>query len=111
MTKEKAKEVVKEVKLSNVGNAKPLQWDGKKGNSYLMWKIKFLAHATMLGLEECFTSEFEDELLEKEKDAFDLDTSDSWGSSKEEQESNDAIRALFQEGCPTEQTQSCNKSQ
>jgi hypothetical protein len=58
MTKEKAKEVVKEVELSNVGNAKPPQWDGKKGDSYLMWKIKFLAHATMLGLKECFTSEF-----------------------------------------------------
>ncbi len=41
-----------------------------------MWKIKFLAHATTLGLEECFTSEFEDELPEKEKDAFDLDTSE-----------------------------------
>jgi len=76
MTKEKAKEVVKEVELSNVGNAKPPQWDGKKGDSYLMWKIKFLAHATMLGLEECFTSEFEDELPEKEKDAFHFDTSE-----------------------------------
>ncbi len=76
MTKEKAKEVVKEVELSNIGNAKPPQWDGKKGDSYLMRKIKFLAHATMLGLEECFTSEFEDELPEKEKDAFDLDTSE-----------------------------------
>ncbi len=54
MTKEKAKEVVKEVELSNVGNVKPLQWDGKKGDSYLMWKIKFLAHATMLGLEGLF---------------------------------------------------------
>jgi hypothetical protein len=30
----------------------------------------------MLGLKECFTSEFEDELPEKEKDAFDLDTSE-----------------------------------
>ncbi len=72
--KEKAKEVVEKVELSNVGNTKPPQWDGKKGNSYLMWKIKFLAHATMLGLEECFTLEFEDELPEKEKDAFDFDT-------------------------------------
>ncbi len=67
MTKEKSKEVVKEVELSNVGNAKPSQWDGKKGDSYLMWKIKFLANATMLGLEECFTSEFEDELWRRRK--------------------------------------------
>ncbi len=36
MTKEKAKEVVKKVELSNVGNMKPPQWDGKKGDSYLM---------------------------------------------------------------------------
>ncbi len=36
VTKEKAKEVVKEVELSNVGNAKPPQWGGKKGDSYLM---------------------------------------------------------------------------
>jgi hypothetical protein len=76
MTKEKAKEAVEKVELSNIGNAKPPQWDGKKGDSYLMWKFKFLAHATMLGLEECFTSEFEDEFPEKEKDAFDFDTSE-----------------------------------
>ena len=63
----KAKGVVDKVKLSNVGNTKPLQWDGKKDNSYLMWKIKFLAHATMLSLEDCFASEFEDELPDKEK--------------------------------------------
>jgi hypothetical protein len=70
ITKEKAKEVVKKVELSNVGNTKPPQWDGKKGDSYLMWKIKFLAHATMLGLE------VEDELPEKEKHTFNFDTSE-----------------------------------
>jgi hypothetical protein len=48
----KAKEVVEKAKLSNVGNTKPPQWDGKKGNSHLMWKIKYMAHARMLGLEE-----------------------------------------------------------
>ncbi len=76
MIKEKAKEVVEKVELSYVGNTKPPQWDGKKGDSYLMWKIEFLAHATMLGLEECFTSEFKDELPEKEKGTFDFDTSE-----------------------------------
>ncbi len=77
MTKEKAREVVKKVELSNLGNIKPPQQDGKKGDSYLMqWKIKFLAHATMLGLKECFTLEFKDELPEKEKDTFDFDTSE-----------------------------------
>ncbi len=72
----KAKEVVKKVKLSNVGNTKPPQWDGKKGDSYLMWKIKFMAHATMLGLEECYTLEFENVLLDREKGAFDLSTTE-----------------------------------
>ncbi len=34
MTEEKAKKVVEKVELSNVGNTKPPQWDGKKGDSY-----------------------------------------------------------------------------
>jgi hypothetical protein len=32
----KAKEIVEKVKVLNVGNSKPPQWDGKKGDSYLM---------------------------------------------------------------------------
>ncbi len=71
----KAKDIVKKVEVSNVGNSKPPQWDGKKGNKYLMWKIKFAAHLTMLGLEDCLTPEFASELLSKEKDTFNL-TSD-----------------------------------
>jgi hypothetical protein len=70
----KAKEIVEKVEVSNVGNSKPPQWDGKKGDSYLMWKIKFNDHVTMLGLEECFTLEFAIELPPKEKEAFDLTT-------------------------------------
>ncbi len=35
----KAKDIVKKLEVSNVGNSKPPQWDGKKGNSYLMRKI------------------------------------------------------------------------
>jgi hypothetical protein len=57
-----------------VRNSKPPQWDGKKGDSYLMWKIKFIAHVTMLGLKECFTPEFASELPPKEKEGFDLTT-------------------------------------
>jgi hypothetical protein len=37
-----------------------------------MWKIKFSAHLTMLGLEDCLTPEFASELPSKEKDTFDL---------------------------------------
>jgi hypothetical protein len=70
----KAKEIVEKVEVSNVGKIKHPQWDGKKGNSYLMWKIKFNAHVTMVGLEECFTLEFASELPPKEKEAFDLTT-------------------------------------
>jgi hypothetical protein len=70
----KAKEIVKKVKVLNVGNSKPPQWDGKKSEGYLMWKIKFNAHVTMLGLEECFTPEFSSELPPKEKEAFNLTT-------------------------------------
>jgi hypothetical protein len=50
-----------------VGNSKPPQWDEKKGNSYLMWKMKFIAHGTMLGLGECFMPEFASELPPKGK--------------------------------------------
>jgi hypothetical protein len=71
----KAKDIVRKVEVSNVGNSKPSQWDGKKGNSCLMWKIKFSAHLTMLGLEDCLMPEFASELPAKEKDTFNL-TSD-----------------------------------
>jgi hypothetical protein len=37
-----------------------------------MWKIKFSAHLTMLGLKDCRTPEFASELPAKEKDTFDL---------------------------------------
>jgi hypothetical protein len=67
-----AKEIVEKVKVSN--NSKPLQWDGKKGNSYLMWKIKYQAHMVMLGLEEALTPVFTNELPAKEKDVLDVTT-------------------------------------
>jgi hypothetical protein len=37
-----------------------------------MWKIKFVAHLTMLGLKDCLTLEFASELSSKEKDTFNL---------------------------------------
>ena len=79
----KAKEIVEKVEVSNVGNSKPPQWDGKKGNSYLMWKIKFSAHLTMLGLKDCLTPEFASELPAKEKDIFDLtsDKGKNWANT------------------------------
>ncbi len=68
----KAKDIVKKVKVSNVGNSEPPQWDGQKGDSYLMWKIKFSAHLAMLELKDCLMPEFASELPAKEKDTFDL---------------------------------------
>ncbi len=68
----KAKDIVEKVNVSNVGNSKPPKWDGKKGDSYLMWKIKFSAHLTMLGLKDCRMPEFASECPANEKDTFDL---------------------------------------
>jgi hypothetical protein len=35
-----------------------------------MWKIKFSAHLTMLGLKNCLTPDFASEIPSKEKDTF-----------------------------------------
>jgi hypothetical protein len=59
----KAKEIVEKVAVSN--NLKSPQWEGKKGNSYLMWKIKYQAHMVMLGLEEALTPDFASKLPTK----------------------------------------------
>jgi hypothetical protein len=40
----KAKDIVEKFEVSNVGNTKPPQWDGKKGDSYLMWKTDKEVH-------------------------------------------------------------------
>jgi hypothetical protein len=54
-----------------VGNTEPPQWDGKKADSYLMWKIKYTAHMVMLGLDDALDPDFEEELPTKEKVTFD----------------------------------------
>jgi hypothetical protein len=58
----KAKDIVKKVEVLNVGNTKPPQWDGQKGDSYLMWKIKYTVHMVMLGLDDALNPDFEREL-------------------------------------------------
>jgi hypothetical protein len=45
-----------------VGNTKPPQWDGQKGESYLMWTIKYMAHMVMLGLDDALNPDLEREL-------------------------------------------------
>ena len=59
----KAKDTVEKVEVSNVGNTKPPQWDGQKGDSYLMWQIKYTAHMVMLGLDNALNPDIERELL------------------------------------------------
>jgi hypothetical protein len=79
----KAKDIVKKVEVSNVGNTKPPRWDRKKGYSYLMWKIKYTAHMVMLGLDDALDPDFEEELPTKEKDAFNLtfDEGKNWANA------------------------------
>jgi hypothetical protein len=66
-----------------VGNTKPPQWDGKKGDSYLMWKIKYTVHMVMLGLDDTLNPDFERELPTKEKDTFNLipDEGKNWANA------------------------------
>jgi hypothetical protein len=61
------KGIVEKVEVSNVGNTKTPQWDGKKGDSYLMWKIKYKAHMVMLGLDDALNPDLKRELPMKEK--------------------------------------------
>jgi hypothetical protein len=43
----------------------------EKSDSYLMWKINYMAHMVMLGLDDALNPDFEEELPTKEKDTFD----------------------------------------
>ncbi len=109
----KAKDNIKKVKVSNMGNSKPPQWNGKKGNSYLMWTIKYQAHMVMLGLEEALSSDFASKLPAIAKDVFNLTTKQGqkWAKAvKKNKKSNHAICVLLSESGLTKQTQSCYKS-
>ncbi len=110
----KAKDIVEKFEVSNVGNSKPPQWDGKKGDSYLMWKIKFSAHLTILGLEDCLTPELTSEISAKEKDTFDL-TSDEGknraNAVKKNKKTMMQFALSFQKVAQLSKLESCNKSQ
>ena len=64
--------VAEKIEVSSSNNLKPPQFNGKKGDSYLMWKMKFEADLVMKGLYDAFQPEFESELPAKEKMALDL---------------------------------------
>jgi hypothetical protein len=38
------------IKVSNSNNSKPPQFNGKKGDNYIIWKMKFEADQVMKGL-------------------------------------------------------------
>jgi hypothetical protein len=57
---------------TNVASSKPPTFDGKKGDKYLMWKMKFEADQGMKGLHEAFSPDFETELPTTEKATLDL---------------------------------------
>jgi hypothetical protein len=70
VTMTKAKDIVKKVDVLNMGNLRPPQWDGKKGDTYLMWRIKYQAHMVMLGLDKAVSPDFTSKLPANEKDVF-----------------------------------------
>jgi hypothetical protein len=109
-----AKDIVEKFELSNVGNSKPPQGNGKKGNSHLLWKIKFSAHLTMLGLKDCLTPEFVNELLAKEKDTFDLTSNKGTNCANAVRKNKKTMMQFshsWTKNCSIKQAQSCNKSQ
>jgi hypothetical protein len=64
--------VSKKIEVLSLKNSKPPQFNGKKGDSYLMWKMKFKADMVTKGLYNAFQPEFAAEFCRKEKMEFDL---------------------------------------
>ncbi len=61
----KEKEIVKKVEVPNTTTSKPPQWNSKKGDKYLMWRIKFNADMVMKGLAKAFAPKFASKLPSK----------------------------------------------
>jgi hypothetical protein len=60
------------IKVSNLNNSKSPQFNGKKGDNYIIWKMKFKADKIMKGLFKAFQPNFEHELPSDEKAKLDL---------------------------------------
>jgi hypothetical protein len=94
----KATSVIKKVELTNQNNSKPPQFNGKAGDTYLMWSMKFKVDMVMKNLWEGFQPTFERKLPGSKDGPFDLDTEDGKDHQKavpKNQKSNDAIRSLI----------------
>jgi hypothetical protein len=59
--------LAEKIKVLSLNNLEPPQFNGKKGDSYLMWKMKFKADMVLKGLYNAFQPEFAAELPTKEK--------------------------------------------
>jgi hypothetical protein len=65
--------ITEKIEVLSSNNLKPPQFNGKKGDKYLMWKMRFEADQTMKGLYEAFQPDFESKLPSKEKEALNLE--------------------------------------
>jgi hypothetical protein len=72
----KATSVIEKVEVTNQNNSKPPQFNGKAGNTYLMWSMKFKADMVMKNLWEAFLPTFERKLSGSKDEPFNLDTED-----------------------------------
>ncbi len=64
--------VAEKIEVSSSNISKKTQFNGKKGDNYLMWKMKFEADMGMKGLLDAFQPEFANTLPTSEKAMFDL---------------------------------------
>jgi hypothetical protein len=64
--------VAEKIEVLSSNNSKPPEFNGKKRDSYLMWKMNFKADMMMKGLYDAFQPEFVAELSTKEKMEFNL---------------------------------------
>jgi hypothetical protein len=67
---------VEKIEVLSLRSSNPLQFDGKKRNKYLMWKMKFKEDQTMKGNFEVFQPEFKRGLPSKEKVVLNLSIED-----------------------------------
>jgi hypothetical protein len=59
--------VADKIEVLSLNNSKSPQFNGKKGDSYLMWKMKFETDMVMKGLYDAFQPEFAAELPPKKE--------------------------------------------
>jgi hypothetical protein len=95
---ERSRSGAKKTKVFSSSNSKPPQFNRKKGDSYLMRKMKFEADMVMKRLYKAFQPEFDAELPTKEKMVFDLtNNAEKKQHDADESEGNDATCSVFQQ--------------